>query len=84
MLTEEQKASLPKGFEKWLRAAYMYYWGTGDQESNMPDAEWDRYGRILKQHWNDFEHPDKHLVEYEFMNSLHYIPRDSYPDYCKQ
>lgn len=59
-------------FVMWMKAAYQYYWL---DSSPIPDAVWDFWGKNLKRHWDEVDHPAKGLVEFENMGSLHYISK---------
>lgn len=69
-------ADLCLSYEKWLLASYAYY---AKYESIMADYEWDMLGRGLSQRWEEWDHPDKYLVEKDQMFTGFNI--DHYPDW---
>lgn len=52
-------SDLAAKYEKWLVASLAYY---DKYESIMSDGEWDMLGRELTAKWDDWNHPDKNLV----------------------
>ena len=66
-------------YRKWLRAAYIYYWGTGE-DPGMSDHAWDALGRRL----NPDDWDELRGTNYEPGQSLFWLSKDKYPDWVKE
>lgn len=65
-------------YRRWLKAAYIYYWGTGE-DSGMSDYEWDSVGRkINPEDWDELRG-----TGYVPGQSLFWMKRSDYPEWCK-
>lgn len=66
-------------YRKWLKAAYIYYWGTGE-DSGMTDYAWDSLGRrINPEEWDELRGTD-----YVPGQSLFWLSKDKYPSWVKE
>jgi len=67
-----------KEYKRWLKAAYTYYWGTGE-DSGMSDAEWDFVGRqINPDDWDELRG-----TQYDPGQSLFWMKQEDYPAWAK-
>jgi len=65
-------------YRKWLKAAYQYYWGTG--ESEMSDYEWDQIGRKINP--EDFD--ELRGTKWVPGSSLFWLSKSKYPEWAKE
>lgn len=64
-------------YQRWLKAAYQYYWGSG---SDMSDHEWDNIGRSL----NPEDYDELRGTRWVPGQSLFWLPKDKYPEWAKE
>ena len=63
---------------RWLKAAYIYYYGYGE-DTGMSDHEWDHLARqINPEDWDELKG-----TGYVPGQSLYWLPKDKYPDEVK-
>lgn len=66
-------------YRRWLRAAYIYYHGFGE-DSGMTDHAWDSVARrINPEDWDELRG-----TGYEAGQSLFWLKRNEYPDWAKE
>lgn len=68
-----------KDYRRWLKAAYIYYYGYGE-DSGMSDFEWDVLGRQI----NIEDHAELKGTNYKPGQSLFWLLMDEYPDWAKE
>ena len=78
-----KQRTLGGDLQKFLMCSYAYYLR---YTSLIEDTEYDKIARRLHDHWDEFEHQHKHLVDRDDLKAgtLYKMRYDDYPEMVKQ
>lgn len=66
---------------RYLVHSYIYY---QLDNSVISDGEYDKMAKYILEHWDDLEHPHKHLISKDALQAGTFLlPEDEYPTIVK-